>query len=60
LYPDITVICGPIEIDKNVKEAISNPGLIIEVLSKSTQDYDQSRKFRLYRSIPSIKEVFPP
>ncbi|MEM9932758.1 MAG: Uma2 family endonuclease [Bacteroidota bacterium] len=56
LYPDITVICGPIEIDKNVKEAISNPGLIIEVLSKSTQDYDQSRKFRLYRSIPSITE----
>ena len=53
LYPDVFVVCGEIEKEK---EAIKNPTLIIEVLSKSTQGYDQTKKFRLYRTIPSFQE----
>lgn len=33
-----------------------NPSLIAEVLSKSTQNYDQGNKFLYYRSIPEFKE----
>jgi Uma2 family endonuclease len=35
---------------------VTNPSLIVEVLSKSTQNYDQGNKFLYYRSIPEFKE----
>ena len=39
-----------------VKTALSNPCLIVEVLSKSTEDYDKTDTFRQYRSIPEFEE----
>ena len=33
-----------------------NPWLIVEVLSKSTKDYDRTDKFRYYRSIAELQE----
>ncbi|MEZ4771880.1 MAG: Uma2 family endonuclease [Bacteroidia bacterium] len=56
LYPDVFVVCGKIDDEKNPNHAIKNPKLIIEVLSESTQNYDQTHKFRLYRSNPSFEE----
>ncbi|MDX2245269.1 MAG: Uma2 family endonuclease [Bacteroidia bacterium] len=56
LYPDAFVVCGEIREDTQHEDAITNPHLIIEVLSKSTQNYDKTRKYRLYRTIPSLKE----
>ncbi len=56
LYPDAMVICGKAEIPTEHKNAISNPTIIIEVLSPSTESYDRSKKFALYRRIPSLKE----
>jgi len=38
------------------KTTITNPLLIVEVLSKSTQGYDRGAKFKYYRSIPSLRE----
>ncbi len=35
---------------------IINPCLIVEVLSKSTKDYDKTDKFKYYRSIPEFQE----
>src|SRR5262249_15154424 len=35
---------------------VTNPRVIIEVLSPSTALYDRSEKFRLYRAIPSLAE----
>jgi Uma2 family endonuclease len=35
---------------------VTNPRLIVEVLSKSTTSYDQGEKFRYYRSIPEFRE----
>lgn len=55
-YPDVMVICGDYEIHKNRKDIITNPILVIEVLSKSTENYDRGKKFQLYRSLPSLKE----
>jgi Uma2 family endonuclease len=55
-YPDISIICGEAElIDKHFDTA-TNPTVIIELLSKSTRNYDRFEKFSLYREIDSLKE----
>lgn len=56
VYPDTTVVCGGIETSEKEKNSITNPMIIVEVLSKSTGNYDRGDKFRLYRSFPSFKE----
>lgn len=56
VYPDAVVISEkPIYYAKR-KDTIVNPLLVIEVLSKSTEDYNRSTKFEYYRSLPSFKE----
>ncbi len=55
-YPDATVVCGEPEFHDEHKDWLTNPLVIIEVLSKSTGKYDQEEKFRLYRSLASFKE----
>lgn len=55
-YPDVMLIeREPIYYGIG-KTTVTNPSLIIEVLSKSTQNYDQGDKFLYYRSIPQFKE----
>jgi len=56
VYPDSMVICGEIEKSKLEKNSVTNPMLIVEVLSKSTSDYDRGDKFYLYRQLSSLKE----
>lgn len=56
LYPDAFVICGEEQYYNDRKDIVTNPILIIEVLSESSAWYDQPEKFRKYRSIPSFKE----
>ncbi|MGB0562808.1 MAG: Uma2 family endonuclease [Spirulinaceae cyanobacterium] len=55
-YPDIVVITGDPVYHQNRQDAIENPSLIVEVLSKSTGQYDQTDKFDAYRSIDTLKE----
>ena len=55
-YPDCMVICGEEELHEKSKVVVTNPCLIIEVLSESTKEYDSNAKFEGYRSIPSFKE----
>ncbi len=55
-YPDVMVISGnPIYADQGTT-TVTNPILITEVLSQSTQNYDQGEKFSAYRSIPDLQE----
>lgn len=56
VYPDAMVICGDIEKSEDHNNAVINPILIVEVLSKSTADYDRGDKFYLYRQLPSFRE----
>jgi Uma2 family endonuclease len=56
VYPDTMVICGEIETSKNDKNSVTNPILIVEVLSKSTSDYDRGDKFYFYRQIETLQE----
>lgn len=57
-YPDASVICGPIELDPNDRwgETVTNPRLIVEVLSPSTEGYDRGEKFDRYRQLDSLQE----
>ncbi|XWK91094.1 MAG: Uma2 family endonuclease [Phormidium sp.] len=55
-YPDVMVISGQPEYYNNRKDTITNPQVIIEVLSKSTKNYDRGDKFRFYQTIPSFQE----
>ena len=55
-YPDIVVICGePRFLDKR-NDTVTNPTLIIEVLSKSTASYDRGKKFQHYRTLETLQE----
>ena len=56
VYPDGMVICGEIETSQRDKNAVINPMLIVEVLSKSTESYDRGDKFHKYCSLPSFRE----
>lgn len=55
-YPDAVIICGPPQFTDEVFDTVTNPSVIIEILSYSTRDYDRGTKFTMYRSIPSLKE----
>ena len=55
-YPDVFVIQGQPVFQAQRTDTILNPCLIVEVLSKSTQGYDRTDKFRYYRSIPQFRE----
>src|SRR5262245_12741923 len=55
-YPDVSVICGGLVLSKDDVRAITNPRVIFEVLSKSTENYDRGPKFELYQHLDSLEE----
>ena len=55
-YPDVSIICGEVQVDQEDQDAIINPRVIFEVLSKSTESYDRGKKFDLYRQLESLQE----
>jgi Uma2 family endonuclease len=54
LYPDVFVTCD--KADLATDRIFTAPTLVVEVLSPSTQAYDRSQKFALYRRIPALQE----
>lgn len=56
LYPDLHVVCGPARRDPADPQATTNPTLVIEVLSPSTEGWDRGGKFDRYASMPSVQE----
>jgi len=56
-YPDLSVYCGEgIYETMDGLEVLTNPQMLIEVLSPSTEAFDRGDKFRCYKSIPSFTE----
>ena len=53
-YPDVFVTCDPR--DHADPREQRWPSLIVEVLSKSTRDYDRGDKFDAYRLIDTLRE----
>ncbi|MGL5807750.1 MAG: Uma2 family endonuclease [Xenococcaceae cyanobacterium] len=56
VYPDVMVIRGEPVYEGTGITTVTNPLLIVEVLSNSTKDYDRGDKFQCYRSIPQLQE----
>lgn len=54
-YPDLSVICGPLQF-ADADDTVTNPSVLVEVLSPSTEAYDRGQKFLQYRQIPSLRE----
>jgi Uma2 family endonuclease len=56
VYPDVSVVCGKPQSHQSADDILTNPIVVIEVLSPSTADYDRGRKFELYREIASLQD----
>jgi len=55
-YADLSVVCGAMQFDAHDQDAMTNPKIIFEVLSKSTESYDRGKKFDLHRDLESLTE----
>ena len=53
-YPDLSVICGPLQLAEGTEDTAVNPTVLVEVLSDSTEAYDRGKKFEHYRQIESL------
>ncbi|HEY4159755.1 MAG TPA: Uma2 family endonuclease [Polyangiaceae bacterium] len=56
-YPDVTVVCNDLARDPENENTITNPSVVVEVLSPSTAEYDCGDKLRHYHSIASLAHV---
>jgi len=56
-YPDLSVVCGELMRAPEDRLSLTNPVLLVEVLSPSTQDYDRGEKLRHYQELPSLEGV---
>jgi Uma2 family endonuclease len=58
-YPDVTVVCGALELDPEdpKQHTVVNPSLVVEVLSPSTEDYDRGEKLDQLKRIESLNGV---
>ena len=55
-YPDVSAVCGEPRFMDGTLDTLTNPVLIVEVLSPSTEAYDRGEKFLHYRGIESLEE----
>jgi Uma2 family endonuclease len=55
-YPDVTVVCGRIETLPGDESVVTNPTLLVEVLSPHTEAHDRGAKFSHYERLASLAE----
>lgn len=56
-FPDVTIVCGERRLSPVDANAIINPSVLIEVTSRSTEDYDRGEKLSHYQQLPSLRAV---
>jgi Uma2 family endonuclease len=58
-YSDVSVVCGQLELDPEdfTRHTVTNPKVVIEVLSPSTESYDRGEKLAHYQQLASLEEV---
>jgi Uma2 family endonuclease len=56
-FPDVTVVCGDRKVSTIDKYAVTNPTVLVEVTSTSTEDYDRGEKLNHYKQCPSVCAV---
>lgn len=55
-YPDVAVVCGPLERDPESRTHCTNPTALFEVLSFATEKYDRTTKREHYQQIDSMRD----
>jgi len=55
-YPDVIVVCGEPALADRYRDILTNPTVLIEVLSPGTEAYDRGTKFEHYRTLDSLRE----
>ena len=55
-YADVVVVCGPERFSDADPNAVTNPTIIVEVLSPSTEAADRGEKWRHYQRLASLQE----
>jgi len=56
-YPDVMIVCGGRRFaEPGRTDTLTNPLVIIELLSDSTENYDRGKKFQHYRTLASLRE----
>lgn len=56
-YPDCTIVCGELERAEEDLNTVTNPRVVFEVLSPTTEHYDRGRKAFLYQDVPSMQTI---
>lgn len=57
VYADALVVCPPLVHPDDDPDAITNPVVVVEVLSPTTEAFDRGAKFALYRALLSVQHV---
>ncbi len=55
-YPDLMIVCGEPQFEFDRRDVITNPIVLVEVLSNSTEAYDRGVKFEQYRTLESLRQ----
>ena len=56
VYPDVMVVCGEPVYGEGHQDILTNPSVVVEVLSESTEEWDRGGKFAQYRRVASLRE----
>jgi len=56
-FPDATIVCGERQVSPKDANAVTNPTLLVEVTSDSTEDYDRGEKLAHYKQLPGLEVV---
>jgi len=58
-YPDVTVVCGPLQTDPADARGhtVVNPRVVVEVSSPPTEEYDRGEKLAQYKRVAGLEEI---
>jgi Uma2 family endonuclease len=56
VYADVVVACGGVAMEPGTTNVLANPGVIVEVLSPSTEAYDRGEKWEAYQRLASLTD----
>jgi Uma2 family endonuclease len=55
-YPDVAIVCGALSLEDGTRDVVANPGIVVEVLSSSTEQYDRGLKWEGYQRLQSLTD----
>lgn len=56
VFADAVGVCGGAQIEPGTTDVLTNPKIIVEVLSRSTEAYDRGEKWDAYQRLPSLSD----